>query len=71
MGFIGALWSVACLRFSRMGPAKCQKGGEVTIPGLVESSSATSEWVLLVGAGIQGGRSGRSVGDSGLSMRWK
>ena len=54
-----------------MGPAKCQKGGEVTIPGLAESSSATSEWLLLGGAGIQGGRSGRSVGDSELSMRWK
>ena len=53
--------SVACLRFSRMGSVKCQKDGEVPMAGLVENSPGPPEWLLLVGAGVQGGGSGRLI----------
>jgi hypothetical protein len=38
---------------------KCQKDGGVPMAGLVENSPGPPEWLLLVGAGVQGGGSGR------------
>lgn len=52
----------------RMGSVKCQKDGEVTMAGWVENSPGPPAWLLPVGAGMQERGSGRSSGDSRLSV---